>query len=86
MRTATAALTGQRWAKVRRMLLDARTLPILDQLHKELTAAEPCNKRLAALAALWRWQRQQRSAGTSTSTAVREFVGVVVGSWGRGGR
>jgi hypothetical protein len=60
LRAAAAVLTGPRWAKVRRMLLDERALTFLDQLHVDLAAAEPCPQRREALAALWRWQRQRR--------------------------
>src|SRR5262249_29447751 len=56
---AAAELTGPRWAKVRRQLLDPRTLTFLDRLHQELKQAEPNAERREALVALWRWQRQQ---------------------------
>ena len=50
LQAAAAALTGTRWAKVRRMLLDPRTLTFLDRLQQELAAAEPCPQRRQALA------------------------------------
>jgi hypothetical protein len=57
LRAAAAELTGERWAKVRRQLLDGRSLTFLDRLHEELAAAEPCPERREALVALWRWRR-----------------------------
>jgi hypothetical protein len=60
LRAATAVLTGQRWAKVRRMLLDERTLTFVARLQADLAAAEPCPERREALVALWRWQRERR--------------------------
>jgi hypothetical protein len=59
---AAAALSGTRWAKVRRMLLDRRTLTFVDRLQHELAAAEPCPERRRALAALWRRRQAARQA------------------------
>jgi hypothetical protein len=68
---AAAALTGTRWAKVRRMLLDPRTLTFLDRLEQELAAAEPCSERRQALAALWRARQAVRHAtGEAAAWAV----------------
>jgi hypothetical protein len=68
---AAAVLSGPRWAKVRRMLLDPRALTFLERLHEELAAVEPCPERREALAALWRWQRERRSeARGATAQAV----------------
>jgi hypothetical protein len=60
LQAAVTALTGQRWAKTRRMLLDERTLTFLDRLHGELAVAEPDAERREALVALWRWRQDQR--------------------------
>jgi hypothetical protein len=57
LRAAAAELTGTRWAKVRRQLLDERSLTFLDRMHEELAEAEPSPERRAALVALWRWRR-----------------------------
>jgi hypothetical protein len=73
---ATAVLTGPRWAKVRRMLLDERTLTFLEQLHADLAAAEPCPERRAALVALWRWQRERRRR--PAAVAPPEVLGAVL--------
>ena len=62
LQAAAAALTGTRWAKVRRMLLDPRTLTFLDRLQEELAAAEPCPQRRQALATLWRRRQAARRA------------------------
>ena len=71
LRAAAAALTGSRWAKVRRMLLDPRTLTFLDRLEQELAAAEPCPERQQALAAWWRArQAARRARGEATAWAV----------------
>jgi hypothetical protein len=69
LQTAAAALPGKRWAKVRRMLLDKRTLTFLDRLHEELAVAEPCPERRTALVALWRWRREVRPGPEAAATA-----------------
>jgi broad specificity phosphatase PhoE len=61
LRAVAAELTGTRWAKVRRQLLDKRSLTFLDRLHEELALAEPSPERRAALVALWRWCRSASS-------------------------
>jgi len=71
LQAAAAALPGARWAKVRRMLLDERTLTFLDRLQEQLAAAEPSQQRREALVALWRWRRWRPAAGAgSAATAV----------------
>jgi hypothetical protein len=62
LQAAAAELSGSRWAKVRRMLLDPRTLTFLDRLQQELAVAEPCPERREALAALWRGRQAARRA------------------------
>lgn len=62
LRAAAAELTGTRWAKVRRMLLDERTLTFLDQLQRDLATAEPCPERREALATWWRRRQAARRA------------------------
>jgi hypothetical protein len=70
LQAAAAALPGMRWAKVRRMLLDERTLVFLDRLHEELEKAEPCSERREALVALWRWRHcRTGSAGAALAAA-----------------
>jgi len=54
------ALDGPRWAKVRRMLTDSRSLTFLDQVHRDLAAAEPRADVRAALVALWRLRHATR--------------------------
>ncbi|HWG43254.1 MAG TPA: hypothetical protein VN688_10750 [Gemmataceae bacterium] len=66
---AAEQLPGPRWAKVRRMLLDRRTLTFLDRLHEELTLAEPCPQRRAALVALWRWRPVSPAAVAEASSS-----------------
>ncbi len=71
LQAAAAELSGARWAKVRRMLLDPRTLTFLDRLHQELAAAEPCPQRRQALAVCWRRrQTARRARGEAAATAV----------------
>jgi hypothetical protein len=84
LRAATAALTGARWAKVRRMLLDERTLTFLDRMHADLAAAEPCPRRREALVALWRWQRQRRRSAGPPETLGDVLEAVVVRQLGPG--
>jgi hypothetical protein len=57
LQAATQELTGQRWAKTKRMLLDKRALTFLDRLHEDLVRAEPSAERREALLALWQWRR-----------------------------
>jgi hypothetical protein len=86
VRAAAAALTGTRWAKVRRMLLDERALTFLDRLHEDLFAVEPCAERRAALLALWQWRRQRRPSPAAEVAAGevvdRMLEGVVTGLLG----
>jgi hypothetical protein len=75
LQAAAAVLSGPRWAKVRRMLLDPRSLTFLDQLHADLAAAEPCPQRRQVLVALWRWQRLRGHRGAAPATeAVRDVL------------
>ncbi len=71
LQAAAAELSGSRWAKVRRMLLDPRTLAFLDRLHHELATAEPCPQRRQALAVCWRRrQAARRARGEAAAWAV----------------
>jgi hypothetical protein len=71
LRAAAEELSGPRWAKVRRMLLDPRSLTFVDRLQQELTAAEPCPTRRAALATRWRRrQAARRARGEAAAQAV----------------
>jgi hypothetical protein len=63
IQAAVAVLTGPRWAKTRRMLLDPRTVTFLERLHTELALAEPNPERREALLALWRWRHRRRPRG-----------------------
>jgi hypothetical protein len=78
VRAAAAALPGSRWAKVRRMLSDERSLTFLDQMHADLTAAEPCPQRREALVAVWRWRRQRRRGAAAAPGALAEVLEAVV--------
>jgi hypothetical protein len=60
IRAALPELDGPRWAKVRRMLTDPRSLTFLDRLHRDLAAAEPRADLRAALVALWRLRHATR--------------------------
>ena len=62
LKAAVAELTGPVWAKVRRQLLDERTLTFLERMHEELAKVEPDAERLALLVALWQWRRAKRKA------------------------
>jgi len=69
VRTAVAELTGDHWAKARRMLLDERALTFLDRLHEDLAVAEPDPERREALVAFWRWRRQTRAQAAAAGDA-----------------
>src|SRR5262249_58294127 len=72
------ALDGPRWAKVRRMLTDSRSLTFLDQVHRDLAAAEPRADVRAALVALWRLRHATRpGCGAEPSGAVGVVLPVV---------
>jgi hypothetical protein len=75
LRAAAAELSGPRWAKVRRQLLDERALTFLERLHEGLAAAEPCPERREALVALWRWRRESPRRGAGESPRAGEVVG-----------
>jgi len=68
LQAAAAVLSGPRWAKARRMLLDERTLTFLDQMQADLATAEPCPERREALAALGRWPGERRRSGATAAT------------------
>jgi hypothetical protein len=72
---AAKELPGSVWAKVRRQLLDERTLTFLDRLHEELAEAEPDRERRAALVKLWQWRREARKAEAQGSGNVVAAVG-----------
>jgi hypothetical protein len=85
LQAAAAELGGSRWAKVRRMLLDPRTLTFLDGLHEELTGAEPCPQRRQALAVCWRRrQAARRARGEAAAWAVlqQRLAECVCRRWG----
>jgi hypothetical protein len=69
LQAASEELTGPRWAKTKRMLLDERALTFLDRLQEELAKAEPCPVRREALAALWRQQRAGQGEKGSARSA-----------------
>ena len=54
IQAALPQLEGPRWAKVRRMLTDPRSLTFLDRVHRDLQAAEPRAALREVLVALWR--------------------------------
>jgi len=70
LQAAAAELTGNRWAKARRMLLDPRSLTFLDRLHDDLAAAEPCPQRRQALVVCWRRRQAARRARGETAAWV----------------
>jgi hypothetical protein len=57
---AVADLAGGRWAKVRRMLQDRRSLTFLDRLQRDVATAEPRAELRAALVELWRLRHASR--------------------------
>lgn len=65
IRAGTGELTGQEWAKVRRMLSDPCALTFLDRLHRELQEAEPNEELRAAVVRLWWFRGLRRSQGCS---------------------
>src|SRR5262245_15958453 len=71
LRAAVAELPGPRWAKVRRQLLDERSLTFLDRLHEDLAAAERAEVR-EVLVALW--QRYGLSAHGQAAAPARAAV------------
>jgi hypothetical protein len=80
LRQAVAELPSVAWAKVRRQLLDGRTLTFLDRLHEELARAEPDGGRREALAALWRWRRLSRQKGQAIAEAEQRAKEVLLGA------
>lgn len=88
LQAAAQELTGQRWAKTKRMLLDKRALTFLDRLHEELATAEPDPERREGLVALWKWRRVAKAkAGQAQSvweTLKPVWQGLVVDRLGKG--
>jgi hypothetical protein len=60
IQAALPDLEGPRWAKVRRMLSDPRSVLFLDRLHRALETAEPRAELRQALVALWRIRHATR--------------------------
>ncbi len=60
IRVALPGSDGPRWAKVRRMLADERSVTFLERLQRELAAAEPRAALREALVALWRVRHATR--------------------------
>jgi hypothetical protein len=60
IQAALPELEGPRWAKVRRLLTDLRSLTFLDRMHKDLEAADPRAELRAVLVALWRRRHATR--------------------------
>jgi hypothetical protein len=78
IQAALPALDGPRWAKVRRMLTDPRSLTFLDRLQRDLAAAEPRPNVRAALVALWRRRHATRpGCGPKPSGAVAVVLPLV---------
>jgi hypothetical protein len=74
LRAAVAELPGPRWAKVRRQLLDERSLTFLDRLHEELAAAAPRAEVREVLVALW--QRRRAGPGRGQGAAAPAWAAV----------
>ncbi len=77
LRAAVAELPGSRWAKVRRQLLDERSLTFLDRLHEELAAVAPRVEVREVLVALW--QRRRDGQGQGQGAAAPAWA--VVAAW-----
>jgi len=75
LRAAVAALPGPRWAKVRRQLLDERSLTFLDRLHEDLAAAAPRPEVREVLVALW--QRRHGASARGQGVAAPAWAAVV---------
>ena len=71
---ALPELAGKAWSKVRTFLGDERALSFLDQLHRELEAAEPRAELRPALVQLWRLRRARRRDGTAVAQAAVQQV------------
>jgi len=70
-------LAGAQWAKVRRFLEDERSLTFLDQLQREVAAAEPRAEVRTALVQLWQVRHEQRrAAGGAGAGALAVAVAV----------
>lgn len=78
LRAAVEELSGDAWAKVRRMLADARTLTFLDRMHRQLAEAEPDESLRQELAHLWWLRRQPRSEANDPLRQSRILVQRVV--------
>jgi hypothetical protein len=74
LRAAVVDLPGPRWAKVRRQLLDERSLTFLERLHEDLAAAAPRAEVRAVLVALW--QRRRAGAGQGPGTGAPAWAAV----------
>lgn len=74
LRAAVADLPGPRWAKVRRQLLDERSLTFLDRLHEDLAAVEERAEVRGVLVALW--QRRHGASARGQGAAAPAWAAV----------
>jgi hypothetical protein len=72
LQAAVQHLTGERWAKFRRLALDPRALTFLDRLHRELEKAEPQAELRQALVTLWHLRHPQRLGKTARGRGARD--------------
>ena len=80
---ACKALVGSAWAKVRRMLLDERTLTFLDRLQRQLAVAEPRAELRAALVRLWGLEHGRRTGPRlGTAVVLRVVCARLAKDWG----
>lgn len=77
LEAALPELPGPRWAKFRRMALDARSLTFLDRLQRELETAEPRAELREALVNLWH-ERHPRRSGPRRQGAARDPLQVTL--------
>jgi hypothetical protein len=78
VQAAVAELSGPMWAKVRRQLVDVRTLTFLDRMHEELAKVDSDSERLGVLVALWRWRLKGRKAHKEEGKSAVKMVAEVL--------
>lgn len=74
IQAACRVLVGPRWAKVRAMLQDERTLSFLGRVHRQLAEAVPERELRMALVELWRYNHGERTAANVSLAAVQQAV------------
>jgi hypothetical protein len=78
---ACQTLPGPRWAKVRALLCDKRTLTWLDRMHQRLQEAEGRKEVREAMVEWWRLEQKKDKASVVQAVVQGQFCRTLVKDW-----